>query len=202
MYVQEILMSVLPAVLGKQTFERNGESYIVLEPLAVAMGLDWPTVYGALAANPGRWEITVVVMDRVGDGEARPWTGLPLRQLPAWLATIDTSQVRPGLAAWVASFQKEIETTKLAAPGTGIAEESSDLPESPSGVQLLQDVQAMAADPHHREATLLEAEAQLFARLDANDKRIAEIGAELAELGDIIEFGGFDAGEGEMRTVH
>ncbi|MFA5762669.1 MAG: phage antirepressor N-terminal domain-containing protein [Bacilli bacterium] len=164
---QEILRSLLPANLSGQTIERNGASYVLLEPLAVAMGLDWGNQHRKLAADPEHWNIAVVVMNQRGDGRARPTACLPLRKLPAWLLTVDPALVRPEIEDWLLGFQAESLRALHAYWDKGVATKFRAATQPDGDVQVQQTMQAVIADHHRRMAILSEMEADLNARLAA-----------------------------------
>jgi len=107
MNAQENLRSLLPAALGGQSIELNGESYVLLGPLVVSMGLDWEGQHQKLAADPSRWGLVISATSSCCEGVADSMAALPLRMLPGWLMGIDVAEAHPEIRSWLTGFQFE-----------------------------------------------------------------------------------------------
>lgn len=85
----------------------EGEPYVVMRPMAEAMGLNWKSQYDKLTEKFGS---TVVIITTVAeDGRQREMVGLSLRKLPAWLYSINPNKVAPQLRDKIVRYQEECD---------------------------------------------------------------------------------------------
>lgn len=86
---------------------QGNEPYVAMKPIALNMGLDWPTQFIKLK---DRFASTVGEIPTVGeDGRMREMTCLPLRKLPAWLYSISPNKVKPELRDKIIRYQEECD---------------------------------------------------------------------------------------------
>ena len=83
----------------------RGQPYTPMRPLVENMGLDWQSQAAKLRANRERWGVVNIATPSQG-GEQHA-TCLPVRKLPAFLASINPKKVRPELRAKIELYQAE-----------------------------------------------------------------------------------------------
>ena len=98
--------------------EQNGQPYTPMRPIVEGMGLTWPSQYRKLAANKGRWGISVmrtplqqgVSIIETPAGGVQQMLAIPLRKLPGWLASLEPSRIQnPEIRARVIQYQNECD---------------------------------------------------------------------------------------------
>lgn len=83
----------------------QNQPYTPAKPIVENMGLTWQAQAAKLTANKGRWGITIIVIpSKSGDQQT---LCLPVRKLPAYLASINPKKVRPELRERIELYQAE-----------------------------------------------------------------------------------------------
>lgn len=86
----------------------QNQPYTPMRPLVENMGLDWGGQAVKLKANKERW--TVEMISTVAqDGIEREMLCMPVRKLPAYLASINPKEVRPELRERIELYQAECD---------------------------------------------------------------------------------------------
>lgn len=88
--------------------EHNQEAYTPVKPIIKNMGLDWASQYTKLQKFSERWTI-VMITTVAEDGRDRETLCMPVRKLPAFLATINPSKVKPHLREKIITYQNECD---------------------------------------------------------------------------------------------
>jgi len=89
--------------------EHNGEPYTPMKSIVEGMGLAWQPQAKKLQANAKRFgTITIKVTDAL-DGKLREMISMPLRKLPAFMASINPSRVKPELKETIELYQEECD---------------------------------------------------------------------------------------------
>jgi uncharacterized coiled-coil protein SlyX len=80
------------------------DARIAVKPICEAIGINWPSQYSKLTANPqfDCCDITMVAED----GHQRLMTTLPVAQLNGWLFGINPNKVRPEVVHYLTQFQQ------------------------------------------------------------------------------------------------
>lgn len=86
--------------------EIDGQPFAPARPIVENIGLDWPGQYTKLISNKKRWTVEMI-STVAGDGHERELLCIPVRKLPAWLATINVRKVRADLRAKLETYQAE-----------------------------------------------------------------------------------------------
>lgn len=93
---------------GLSLIDKDGEPYAAMRPIVEGMGMNWSGQQQKLSGS--RWSSTVWVTHTVGaDGKTREMLCLPLRKLPGWLMSIDSSRVKPQIRNKVVQYQNECD---------------------------------------------------------------------------------------------
>lgn len=88
--------------------DNSGEPFVPMRPIVENLGMDWARQSTKLNANKVRWNVGM--MPTVAqDGKEREMLCLPLRKLPAWLASINPKKVKPELRAKIELYQNECD---------------------------------------------------------------------------------------------
>ena len=87
------------------TLDANGNKYVVLKPIAEALGLSWASQTVKLQGDSrfNCFDIETVGMD----GKSREMLCIPLRKLNGWLFSINPNKIRPDLKEKVIQYQEE-----------------------------------------------------------------------------------------------
>ena len=87
--------------------EHQNQPYTPMRPIVENMGLDWKSQSAKLNANKGRWGMVIITTpSKGGDQQA---LCLPVRKLPAFLASINPRKVRPELRERIELYQAECD---------------------------------------------------------------------------------------------
>ena len=87
------------------TLDADGNQYIVMKPIAEALGLSWATQTAKLQGDArfNCFDIETVGMD----GKSREMLCIPLKKLNNWLFSINPNEVHPNLKEKVIQYQEE-----------------------------------------------------------------------------------------------
>lgn len=85
--------------------EHDGHPYVVMKPLVVAIGLDWPSQSVKLAKQFG--SVVVEITTTGSDGKMYSMTCLPLRKLPAWLYSLNPGKVSASVRPKVILYKEK-----------------------------------------------------------------------------------------------
>ena len=83
----------------------NNQPYTPAKPIVENLGLGWASQSQKLNANRERWGVTIIVIP--SDSGDQQTLCLPVRKLPAYLASINPKKVRPELRAKIELYQAE-----------------------------------------------------------------------------------------------
>lgn len=100
------LVQLIPVLVGGNTVilvEHNGQPYVVMRPLVMAMGLDWPSQYTKLMQKFGA--VVVEITTTGADGKQYSMICLPLRKLPGWFYSLNLGKLAPTLRPKVEWYQ-------------------------------------------------------------------------------------------------
>ena len=89
--------------------EHQNQPYTPMRPIVENMGLDWKSQSAKLNANRGRWATVAIITTVAQDGREREMLCLPVRKLPAFLASINPRKVRPELRERIELYQAECD---------------------------------------------------------------------------------------------
>ena len=89
--------------------EHQNQPYTPMRPIVENMGLDWKSQSAKLNANRGRWATVAIISTVAQDGREREMLCLPVRKLPAFLASINPRKVRPELRERIELYQAECD---------------------------------------------------------------------------------------------
>lgn len=113
--------------------EHDGQPYAPMKPIVENMGLAWQVQLRKLSENKERWGITKMVIP--SDGGEQETICMPVRKLPAWLASINPKKVKLELRAKIELYQNECDdalwnywANGMAARPDTQAEQSFELP--------------------------------------------------------------------------
>ena len=87
------------------TFEN--QPYTPMKPIVENLGLDWRSQATKLRANTRRWGVVIIATPSAG-GEQET-TCMPVRKLPAYMASINPKKVRPELREKIELYQNECD---------------------------------------------------------------------------------------------
>lgn len=85
----------------------QNQPYTAMKPIVENMGLAWQSQLQKLNANKERWGITIIVIPSAS-GEQQT-ACMPVRKLPAYLASINPNKVRPELREKIIRYQNECD---------------------------------------------------------------------------------------------
>lgn len=106
--------------------DHQGEPYAAMKPIVQALGMDWKGQHAKIKARYGA--TTEEISTVAEDGKQRTMTCLPLRKLPAWLATIQPNKTRPELRERIRAYQAECDDALWAYWAQGKAERHAPAP--------------------------------------------------------------------------
>jgi len=105
------MAELLPVEFRSDTLflvEHEGEPFTPARTIVDSIGLNWKTQHRKLQNNNLRW--SVVEMTTVAkDGRQRRLVCMPVRKLPAFLATIQPNKVKPELREKIIQYQNECD---------------------------------------------------------------------------------------------
>lgn len=111
----------------------QGQPYTPMRPIVENMGLNWASQSTKLTTNKERWSVAIIATV-AQDGVEREMLSIPVRKLPAYLASINPKKVRPELRAKIELYQAESDDALWNYWMKGRAErsaQSSDAPLTP-----------------------------------------------------------------------
>lgn len=118
---------------------RNNEPYTPMKPIVEGMGLNWASQTAKLNANKERWGIAMIATPSAsGDQQT---LCMPVRKLPAFMASINPKKVREELRERIRLYQDECDNalwdywTKGQATRRGWKPGQKALPPSPPAQQ-------------------------------------------------------------------
>lgn len=85
----------------------QNQPYTAMKPIVENLGLGWASQSQKLNSNKGRWGVTIIVIPS-SSGEQNTLC-MPVRKLPAYLASINPNKVRPELREKVIQYQNECD---------------------------------------------------------------------------------------------
>ena len=85
----------------------DNQPYAPMRPLVENMGLGWASQSQKLNSNKERWGVTIIVTPSEG-GEQQTLC-MPVRKLPAFLASINPRKVKPELREKIELYQRECD---------------------------------------------------------------------------------------------
>lgn len=151
--------------------EHDEQPYTPVRPIIENMGLDWASQSVKLNANRERWGV-VIITTVAGDGKDREMMCIPVRKLPAFLASINPNKVAEHLRAKLEVYQNECDDALWNYWTQGVAKrETMPMPQT-----YAEALRALAAEVEMREA--VEAQKALAeAQRDEAIRTKAEIGS-------------------------
>lgn len=85
----------------------ENQPYTAAKPIVMNLGLDWSGQAAKLSANKERWGVMMIVIpSESGEQET---TCIPVRKLPAFLASINPKKVKPELRERIELYQAECD---------------------------------------------------------------------------------------------
>lgn len=105
----------------------QGQPYTPMKPIVENMGLDWSAQAAKFRANKERWAV-VMITTVAQDGKEREVLCVPIRKLPAFLASINPKKVREGLRPKIELYQNECDNALWAYWMEGRAERVTTTP--------------------------------------------------------------------------
>ena len=85
----------------------QNQPYTAMKPIVENLGLGWASQSQKLNSNKGRWGVTIIVIPS-SSGEQNTLC-MPVRKLPAYLASINPNKVRPELREKIIRYQNECD---------------------------------------------------------------------------------------------
>ena len=142
---------------GCRATSLDEQPYAPVKPIVENLGLAWQAQSAKLNANKERWGITIIVIPSAG-GEQET-TCIPVRKLPAFLASINPNKVAEHLRAKLEVYQNECDDALWNYWTQGVANrETMPMPQT-----YAEALRALAAEVELREAVEVQkilAEAQ------------------------------------------
>lgn len=89
--------------------EHQGQPCTPMKPIVEAMGLAWQPQHKKFQDNPGRWGITLMVIQLPSDIQKREVLLMPIRKLFGWMMTISPNRVKPEIRDKVIQYQNECD---------------------------------------------------------------------------------------------
>lgn len=84
----------------------QNQPFTPMRPIVENMGLNWGSQSAKLNANKDRWTVAMIATV-AQDGIEREMLSMPVRKLPAYLASISPKKVKPELRAKIELYQAE-----------------------------------------------------------------------------------------------
>lgn len=122
--------------------EHEGQPFAPMRPIVEGMGLGWSPQRRKLSQNAERWG--VIKMITPSDGGGQDMVCMPVRKLPAFMATISPNKVRADLRESVSRYQNECDDA-LWAYWTKGAAINPRIPLTPEQQRCLQELVAERA---------------------------------------------------------
>ncbi|MBE6441350.1 MAG: hypothetical protein E7022_03325 [Desulfovibrio desulfuricans] len=85
----------------------HGEPFAPVKPIIENMGMDWRAQATKLRASKERWGVVIIATP--SEGGEQETTCLPVRKLPAFLASINPRKVKPELRPRIELYQRECD---------------------------------------------------------------------------------------------
>jgi hypothetical protein len=85
----------------------NEEPFTPMKPIVEGMGLDWRAQAAKFRSNKERWGVVMIATP--SDGGQQDAVCLPVRKLPAWMASINPKKVREEIRPRVILYQNECD---------------------------------------------------------------------------------------------
>lgn len=86
----------------------NNEPYAPVKPIIENMGLDWKTQYRKIT-NENRWGMVIMTIPLTTEKNTQETCCMPVRKLPAFLATINPKKVKAELREKIELYQNECD---------------------------------------------------------------------------------------------
>jgi hypothetical protein len=102
------LAQLIPVLFGEDTVilvEHNAHPYVVMKPLVVSLGLDWPSQYSKLTQKFGSSIVEIATV--ADDGKLRKMVCLSLLDFPGWLHSLNPGKVRTEVREKVVLYQEQ-----------------------------------------------------------------------------------------------
>ena len=107
----------------------ENQPYTAAKPIVMNLGLDWSGQAAKLSANKKRWGIVIIAIpSESGEQET---TCIPVRKLPAFLASINPKKVKPELRERIELYQAECDDALWNYWMNGRAERAAEPVENP-----------------------------------------------------------------------
>jgi len=87
--------------------EHNGQPFTAMKPIVEGMGLAWQTQARKFKDNAKRWGITILVTPSKSGNQNS--ICMPIRKLPAYMASIYPNKVKPELREPIEMYQEECD---------------------------------------------------------------------------------------------
>lgn len=87
--------------------EQNGQPYTAVKPIVEHMGLDWRSQATKIRSNRERWGVVIITTPSARGSQET--TCMPVRKLPAFMASINPKKVRPELREKIGLYQNECD---------------------------------------------------------------------------------------------
>lgn len=85
----------------------NGQPFTPVKPIIENLGLNWPSQTAKLNANKERWGVAIIATP--SEGGQQQTLCMPVRKLPAFLASINPKKVRADLRPKIELYQAECD---------------------------------------------------------------------------------------------
>ena len=110
----------------------ENQPYTPAKPIVENLGLGWASQSQKLNSNKARWGVTIIVIP--SESGEQQMLCLPVRKLPAYLASINPKKVRPELRAKIELYQAESDDALWNYWMNGRAERAKAEPVIPSPI--------------------------------------------------------------------
>lgn len=118
--------------------EYQGQPFTPMKPIVENLGLGWASQSQKLNDNKERWTVTMIVTV-AQDGNEREMLCLPVRKLPAYLASINPNKVREELRPKIELYQAESDDALWNYWMNGKAERKPQTPSLPDWFRPLEE---------------------------------------------------------------
>lgn len=120
----------------------GNQPYTPAKPIVENLGLGWASQSQKLNSNKARWGVTIIVIP--SESGEQQMLCLPVRKLPAYLASINPKKVRPELRAKIELYQAESDDALWNYWMNGRAERAKAEPVIPSPISKRTDPERKA----------------------------------------------------------
>ena len=120
----------------------ENQPYTPAKPIVENLGLGWASQSQKLNSNKARWGVTIIVIP--SESGEQQMLCLPVRKLPAYLASINPKKVRPELRAKIELYQAESDDALWNYWMNGRAERAKAEPVIPSPISKRTDPERKA----------------------------------------------------------